>query len=161
MSNTTENLHFYKIVSPKIRHNRKLFYSLLRKFEEPIEKWLNRIETRINRCDFAKFSEYILLDKFFSELNKEEIDIIGCERQTWTIKQLRQYLWVENIDTAHIGGNATFSNNRNVKANEAITMDSMESRSDMDSVKTKRESTVFIFARHSILNCGIFFVFFL
>lgn len=97
--NASENLNSYKISSPKSRHNRKLFYSLHRKYAEPMEKWLKRIEKRINRCDFGKFANFFLLDKFFSELDKEEMGVIESEQQTWTIDQLRQYFWTKNVNT--------------------------------------------------------------
>lgn len=98
MSNTSENFHSYKIPSPKIRYYRRAFYGLHRKFEESIDKWLKRIESRINRCDYTKFSEYLIIDRFFSELNNEEIAGIQSERQTWSLKQLHQYLWTENVN---------------------------------------------------------------
>lgn len=97
MSNATENSHSFKVPSPKVRHHRKKFYCLHRKFAEPIEKWLKRIENRINRCDFARFAEYLLVDKFFSELDKEEMAVIQLERQAWSLQQLRQYLWIDDM----------------------------------------------------------------
>lgn len=102
MSNSTEFLYLYKISSPKVRHHRKKFYCMHRKFAEPIKKWLKRIESRINRCDFAKFTEYLLIDKFFSELDKEEMDVIQHERQTWSLKQLRQHLWIDDVNTESV-----------------------------------------------------------
>lgn len=98
MTTSTQNVQPYKIPSPKIRHNRKLFYGLYRKFEEPIEKWLKRVEIRINRCDFAKLTEYFLIDKFVGELNDVEFDVMQSTRRTWSLKQLREYILDERND---------------------------------------------------------------
>lgn len=98
MSNVTENFHLYKLPSPKIRHHRKNFFCMHRKFAEPIGKWLKRIENRINRCDFAKLTEYLLIDKFFSELDKQEMDAVQHKRQSWSLKQLRKYLCTDAVN---------------------------------------------------------------
>lgn len=103
MSNAPEKFHLFKLPSPKVRHYRRAFYGLHRKFEEPIEKWLKRIESRINRCDYTEFSEYLIIDRFFSELNTEEIAVIQSDRKTWSLKQLHQYLWTENVHTEPSG----------------------------------------------------------
>lgn len=99
MNKSTENVQSFKIPSAKNRYYRKAFYGLHRRFEEPIEKWLKRIENRIDFCGFEKFTEYLLIDKFFSDLNNEEVSILQSERQTWSLKQLHQYLQTDDVST--------------------------------------------------------------
>lgn len=93
MAKSMRTMHSYKMPSPEIRYNRKKFYDLHRRFEEPIEKWLKRIETRINHCDFAEFTEYLLIDKFVGDLNDLEFEVMRNTRLTWSFKQLRGYIW--------------------------------------------------------------------
>lgn len=99
MSTKPENLHSFKIPTAKNRYYRRAFYGLHRRFEEQIDKWLKRIENRIGLCGFDKLTEYLLLDKFFSELNNDEIAAIQSERQTWSSKKLHEYLRTENFIT--------------------------------------------------------------
>lgn len=124
-----DNVHLYKTPSPKMRHNRKVFYGLHRKFAEPIEKWLKRVENRISRCNFAEFTEFLLIDKFFSELDNSEMDILQSERRTWSIKKLWEYLWVENVDAKpakDTEGNAPTFDKRNGKSTEIVSVDLMD-----------------------------------
>lgn len=87
----------YKIPSNKIRRNRKLFCGLKKKHDELINVWFNRVQSRINRCEFAKFTEVLLIDKFFCELSDDEIKSFqGTE--TWSLKQLNEYFSSQNIN---------------------------------------------------------------
>lgn len=80
-------LSAYKIPTDAVIENRKLFYSLKKESTETICKWLNRLQNSIDSCEFAQRSEYHLIDKFFSELNKEEI----CQfrrAKKWSVAKL-------------------------------------------------------------------------
>lgn len=58
----------YKIPSEETRKNRKLFYNLHRERDELIESWLDRVQSRCNCCDFMKFTNFLVIDKFTCEL---------------------------------------------------------------------------------------------
>lgn len=76
----------YKIPSDKILDKRRGFYGLKRKRGETIEKWLNRVFSHIDDCDFPKSVEYILTDKFICELNTEERGLIRKAGIDWSMK---------------------------------------------------------------------------
>lgn len=91
----------YKIPSKNIRKNRKVFYGLKKKRGELIEKWFDRVQSRINCCEFAKLTEILLIDKFFCELGNDELKSFqGSEN--WSLKQLNEYFFGQNIDTVRI-----------------------------------------------------------
>lgn len=123
---TMESLHSFKIPSPKNRFHRKSFYGLHRRFEEPIEKWFERIETDINLCGFDKLAEYLLLDKFFSELNDGEIATLHSEGQTWSLRQLHRYLHIKNGYETESGLSNGIQMNTGNAQNELRAMESVE-----------------------------------
>lgn len=80
----------YKIPSLKIRYNRRIFCGLRKKRQELTDVWFDRVQDRINRCEFAQFTEVLLIDKFFCELSDDEIKpFLGTD--TWSLKQLSEY----------------------------------------------------------------------
>lgn len=87
----------YKIPSNKIRRNRKLFCGLKKKHDELINAWFIRVQSRINRCEFEKFTEVLLIDKFFCELSDDEIKTFKTT-DTWSLKQLNEYFSRKNIN---------------------------------------------------------------
>lgn len=66
----------YKIPSKEILRNRRIFYRLQRKDGESSQNWFNRVQISITGCQFPKFTEYFLIDKFISELKTDEIEHI-------------------------------------------------------------------------------------
>lgn len=95
MFETIFDLISYKIPSNKIRNNRKVFYGMKKKRNEIAKIWFNRVQSRINCCEFAKLTEIILIDKFFCELSNNEIKSFqGTE--TWSLKQLNEYFFGQN-----------------------------------------------------------------
>lgn len=76
----------YKIPTNDILDNRREFYGLKRKAGETIEKWLNRVYSHIEECDFPKSVEYILTDKFICELNATERELIRKADINWSVK---------------------------------------------------------------------------
>lgn len=95
MFEATFDLISYKIPSNEIRHNRKSFYGLKKKRNELAEIWFNRVQSRINDCEFAKLTDIVLLDKFFCELNNDEIKSFQCT-EIWSLKQLNDYFFGQN-----------------------------------------------------------------
>lgn len=76
----------YRIPSDKILDKRRGFYGLKRKNGETIEKWLNRVFSHIDDCDFSESVEYILTDKFICQLNIEEREFIRKAGPNWSMK---------------------------------------------------------------------------
>lgn len=86
----------YKIPSNKTRRNRSLFHGLKKNRRELIKKWFQRVQSHISHCEFEKLTEILLIDKFFCELNDEEIKSFqGTD--TWTLNQLNEYFSCRNI----------------------------------------------------------------
>lgn len=107
----------YKIPSNKIRHNRKIFCGLKKKRDELIDVWFKRVQNRINCCEFAKFAEVLLIDKFFCELSEDEIKSFqGTD--TWSLKQLDEYFRSPNINTE-----CTSTNDENVQQTQRLPLE--------------------------------------
>lgn len=85
----------YKIPSLKVRYNRKIFCGLKKKRNELVNDWFNRVQDRINRCEFENISEVLLIDKFFCELNDDEIKPF-LDTDTWSLNQLNEYFSSRN-----------------------------------------------------------------
>lgn len=102
----------YKIPSEEIRKNRKLFYNLRRERDELIKSWLDRVQNRSNCCEFMKFTNFLVIDKFTCELKYNEIKSIERNSNTWSLKQLKKYLLNQKIHTE--------SESANVKAEQTI-----------------------------------------
>lgn len=90
------NWELYKIPSVEILSNRKIFYKLKRKKEESCGKWLHRIRHHIDCCEFSQFTEFLLVDKFFCELNTDEIKSMQTARN-WSFQNLCEHFKVENV----------------------------------------------------------------
>lgn len=84
------DLNLYKIPSDAIIQNRQIFYALLREHGESTKAWLKRVQFCINRCEFPEFIEYLLIDKFICELNRNENEYFRMAH-SWTLKQLNKY----------------------------------------------------------------------
>lgn len=98
------NLNLYKIPSKIIRQNRKIFHDLHRNDAEPMELWLDRVESALNRCEYPVFAKFLLIDKFMSEMNNDEIEIMvqsDIRRYTWSYKQLREYISDQKYHQRH------------------------------------------------------------
>lgn len=102
----------YKIPSEEIRKNRKLFYNLRRERDELIKSWLDRVQNRSNCCEFMKFTNFLVIDKFTCELKYNEIKSIERNSNTWSLKQLKKFLLNQKIHTE--------SECANVKAEQII-----------------------------------------
>lgn len=91
----------YKIPTLKIRYNRKLFCGLRKKRLEHTDVWFDRVHDQINRCEFAQFTEILLVDKFFCELSEDEIQPF-LETDTWSLKQLNEYFSSRRSQESHV-----------------------------------------------------------
>lgn len=90
MVDSIGNLVLYRTPSKAVIKNRREFYALRKKRGESTEKWLKRVRTHVNCCEFLTFSEYLLIDKFICGLNNEEIESIQ-NAHTWTLELLNEY----------------------------------------------------------------------
>lgn len=75
----------YKIPSDEVLENRREFYGLAREVGETIEKWLYRVFSHIDGCDFPKSVEYILTDKFVCELETDERQFLRKAAPNWSM----------------------------------------------------------------------------
>lgn len=91
MDDVLDDWALYTLPSKEIIENRKDFYSLRKKRRESIQQWLERVRIQAGRCEFLKFTDYLLIDKFICELNNEEIESIRYT-STWTLKLLNESL---------------------------------------------------------------------
>lgn len=96
--------NLYKIPPNEILENRKEFYRLQRGIGESIEMWLNEVQNHGNCCDFSKFVELILIDKFFCELNNDERDFIRS-KHLWSLQRLNDYFLKRNFDYGQMDTN--------------------------------------------------------
>lgn len=111
----------YKIPSLRVRYNRKIFCGLKKKRNELVNDWFNRVQDRINRCEFEKFTEVLLIDKFFCELSDDEIKPY-LDTDTWSLKQLDEYFSSQSsqiiIDTERT--NTHIANDGNVDCRQQL-----------------------------------------
>lgn len=94
----------YEIPSEEIRQNRKLFYGLRRERDELLKSWLDRVQNRSNCCEFVKFTNFLVIDKFTCGLKHDEMKLVESSN-TWTLKQLTKYLSNEKIHADSMGTN--------------------------------------------------------
>lgn len=67
--------------------NRKIFYSSQKVDDESIGDWLWRIRDYIDNCEFGELAEFLLIDKFVCELDKDEIYKFK-NIELWSLDQL-------------------------------------------------------------------------
>lgn len=103
----------YKMPPDEILDNRKEFYCLKRGFGESIEMWLNEVQNHINCCDFSKFVEFFLIDKFVCELNKDEREIV-CRANLWSLQRLNEYFVKRNFNVGHMNSNVLVNLNKHM-----------------------------------------------
>lgn len=90
MVDATCDFILYKVPSIDIVQRRRVFYGLQKEKHESAGKWLNRVRKQVVHCEFIGFSECLLIDKFVSQLNSNEIAIIQSTN-TWSLKQLTEH----------------------------------------------------------------------
>lgn len=93
-------LNSYRIPSDGIQRNRRVFYGLRRKSDESISQWLNRVKSYIRHCEFSRFKEFLLIDRFVCGLNPNELATIQNLKKCWTVKQLLEHYLDEDADQA-------------------------------------------------------------
>lgn len=85
VDNDVGDRKLYKIPSDEVLGNRSEFYGMSRKTGETIEKWLYRVFSHIDGCDFPKSVEYILTDKFVCGLDSDEREFIRKADPNWSM----------------------------------------------------------------------------
>lgn len=80
-----------------------------------MNSWLNRIEGFCNRCEFPSFAEFMLIDKFVSALNDDEVEMIkqsDLRRHKCSYKQFKECILNCN--------NAKPENRSSIESNEKL-----------------------------------------
>lgn len=116
----------YRIPSEETRKNRKLFYNLHRERDESIKSWLDRVQSRSNYCDFMKFTNFLVIDKFTCELKYNEKRLIE-NSNTWSLEQLKKYLFNQKIHTESMRANVEAEQKINQNENAPIAIVKCES----------------------------------
>lgn len=96
------DLYSYKNLSDKTFESRRAFYRLKRLDDEPIEKWLKRIENHIVGGAFPPNFDCALIDKFISELNADEREEIR-QQDTWSFSTLHEHFGDQKYDIEQLG----------------------------------------------------------
>lgn len=91
MAEISCNLSLYKTPTNEILRHRKEFYGVMARNDEKTTKWLHRIQSQIDRCEFPPMisREYLLIDKFVCELNDDERKFIRSVN-IWTLSELNE-----------------------------------------------------------------------
>lgn len=92
--NKPGNSSLYKIPSDAVIENRRIFYSLHKESTETICNWLNRLQISIVSCKLGQKSDFHLIDKFFSELNEEEICQLNRAKK-WSVAKLAAIVFTD------------------------------------------------------------------
>lgn len=98
MSDTIHNEVSYKFPSNEILENRREFYCLKRGIGESIEMWFKDVQNRVNYCDFSKFGDVFLIDKFICELNHDERDFFRSKKLS-SLQRLNDYFVKKRVDS--------------------------------------------------------------
>lgn len=124
MSKPSKNIVAYKLPSETIRKNRQSFYNLHRRNGEQRKTWFERIQSVANCCKFARCRQFMIIDKFICELNANEVEQIKPKIDTWSLKQLTDYLVNDISDTKHC---SSFDpNNEMVNTNQKLSVEDMK-----------------------------------
>lgn len=116
MVDSVSDWNVYKTPSKQILRNRRAFYGLQRKAQEPVEQWLKRIQSSIRCCEFPSIIEFLLIDRFVCGLNRNELKTIQCV-QNWTVNQLIDMFSNQNIKNDSTEPNLTYSPNQILAVN--------------------------------------------
>lgn len=130
MTEAISAVDLYKIPSDTVLKHRKAFYDLWRRSDDDTTAWLNRVRKCIRRCKFPKLIEYLLIDKFVCELNRDEKNSIRKAANTWSFKELNKYFRRRKIATGRDcksdgGVNATITVDNAVDRNQMTSEPSM------------------------------------
>lgn len=124
MTETVCEMDLYIVPSDEIRNNRKAFYDLRRERSELIKTWLNRIELSVSCCEFAKYTEFLLIDKFFCGLHNDEMHVI-TRAHTWSFKQFNKHFNPTN-NTGHGHMNANMTLDENADQSHTISVNAVK-----------------------------------
>lgn len=113
--NLVFSLDLYELPLNEILQNHRTFYGLRREFDEPIDRWLKRIQNCIGRCEFSTIiAEFLLIDQFLCGLNTSELKSLQNVNKSWTVKQLLDHVLSGNIDNEHMDANNYLNQTPNI-----------------------------------------------
>lgn len=124
MVDTVCDWRVYRTPSNEILRNRRTFYGLQRRIQEPVQQWLKRIQTGIRGCEFPKIIEFLLIDRFVCGLNSTELKSIR-RVHTWTLKQLMEMFLTQNIESDPIESNS--AHDEYIIPNQILAVDLIKS----------------------------------
>lgn len=101
MVDVIDELDSYKLPPEEIRQNRRIFYGLHRERDKEIKSWLDRVQSHSDCCEFAKFTTFLLIDRFICGLRHSELKFINASLNIWSLKQLVTNFSNRNIHTAN------------------------------------------------------------
>lgn len=100
MVDALSHLILYKTPSIEIIRHRKEFYGLWKRCDDQTFTWLNRVQNKIDRCEFPPVlsRDYLLVDRFVCALDDDERKFVQSVN-TWTLKELQDYFDHRQADT--------------------------------------------------------------
>lgn len=120
-----KNVNSYKIPSKEILRHRSEFFGLWRRSDDQASIWLKRVQNCIHYCEFPTYiAELMLIDRFVSGLNADELKSIQKVKKSWTLKQLLAHFSKKTNDTSYIGAASII--NKNVNQIENISLDAVK-----------------------------------
>lgn len=124
MRNISCDWDMYETPSNAVLKNRRAFYNLLRRRNEPIKFWWERVQSGFLSCEFPIFTKFLLIDRFFSGLNHCELEIIQS-LHLWTLEKVVGVFLNENTDLEHNESN--LAEDEYIIPNEIIPLDIVKS----------------------------------
>lgn len=108
----------YQTPSEKVRQSRRTFYLSQKRDTESIPEWLWRIRDYVISCEFGELNDFLLIDKFMSELRSDEIQNFKNSR-TWILDQL-----CAAVNRKHSeGSTAESSNDQSTNVNDILKVE--------------------------------------
>lgn len=124
MVDTVCDWNVYKTPSSEVLRNRRAFYGLQRKSEEPVQQWLKRVQSSIWCCEFPTIIEFLLIDRFVCGLNSKELKTLR-RTHSWTAKRLVEMFSTQTIPNGSTAPNLTDS--EHIVGNEITAVDLIKS----------------------------------
>ncbi|XP_031623087.1 zinc finger protein 420-like [Contarinia nasturtii] len=122
----------YKTPSTGAFHYRKQFHATQKPQSECISDWFKRLQNSIEKCEFERFSDYMLIDKFVSGLNDSDFDKIS-QVSTWTTEELILVV----IGNAHIFRNLSMNSAENNDGIEIVDIQIKNEEKDVVTNETE------------------------
>lgn len=124
MVDANSDMDLYKVPSKEILRNRNEFYAMRREQNESVESWLKRLESRIICCEFPKFAEYFLIDKFVCKLRSNEMLSLQ-DIEILSFEELKKYFCKKIVNTVRTRA-STNGNDTKVDGSEKLSVEAVK-----------------------------------